>query len=273
MNSNALNSIDRRSYMKLVGVISAAGVGLQHAESVQAETIEDGYGLGGYGANGYGITSPERVLAVSTDEATDVTDTTATLNGSLTELGSTDTVDVGFEYRHVDSNSWDTTGAESLTETESFSIPVTDLESGKEYEFRAVAIGAERETGSTATFETRSSTQPPVVEQFTATLETNRCRLISLSRRGLRMRRNPRAEVAVSWEVSSADGRLETVELVLADDEGDRIDEKSVDVDGDSVGGSDTFELNHRDGDTYECTIVVTDTEAQTASETTIVSN
>ena len=95
-------------------------------------------------------------LAVSTGNATDLTQSSATLTGDLTGLGGADSAVVGFEYRETGASSWTATASQTLSSTGSFSETVTDLSTGIEYEFRAVAAASNGDTdaGSAVTFDT-----------------------------------------------------------------------------------------------------------------------
>ncbi len=94
------------------------------------------------------ITKP----TVVTGPATDINESTATLNGDLEELGDFDEVDVFFEYRPVSTDEWFATEPETLAEPGPFSAEI-DVEQGVEYEYRAVAVANDtRATGETLTF-------------------------------------------------------------------------------------------------------------------------
>lgn len=82
----------------------------------------------------------EDPLAVTTDDATDVGSTTATLNGTLDDLGAFDEADVSFEYREADTDDeFEETDAEALSTIDTFDADVDDLTPGTTYEYRAVA--------------------------------------------------------------------------------------------------------------------------------------
>lgn len=80
------------------------------------EAAETGYGIGGYGEAGYGAGS-ENELSPSgiTEAATDITETSATLNGEVTALGETDAVDAYFGIGRASSSTRYTTSHERLT--------------------------------------------------------------------------------------------------------------------------------------------------------------
>ncbi len=91
---------------------------------------------------------------VSTRSVSNVTPTSATLNGVLETLGDASSATVYFEYRASGTDAWIRTTEETLTTTASFSQDVSGLSSGVEYEFRAVsdASDGDSDTGSRNTF-------------------------------------------------------------------------------------------------------------------------
>jgi len=90
---------------------------------------------------------------VTTGTATSVTQTSATLNGNLTSLGTASSVQVYFEYG-TSTSYGNTTTPQSKTSTGSFSATITGLSCGTTYHFRAVASGDGTATGSDVTFTT-----------------------------------------------------------------------------------------------------------------------
>ncbi len=96
----------------------------------------------------------------STDAASGISDSTATLNGSLDDAGDADQLDVFFEYREAGTtDSWSATGGETMTSTGSFSQTAFGLVEDTEYEFRAVAVAGDdnkTDRGSVETFTTDS---------------------------------------------------------------------------------------------------------------------
>lgn len=101
-------------------------------------------------------TTVEQSLAVETHETTATEDFTATLAGEVTELEGYDAASCYFEWRQSDED-WQTTESQAVEATGEFTAELTDLATGTEYEFRAVAE-AEDETvaGETRSFETRA---------------------------------------------------------------------------------------------------------------------
>lgn len=114
------------------------------------------------------IPEPE-VVTVTTDAATDITDTTATLNGTLSELSGASSADVWFEWRETGATTWNTTPIQTLTATGTFSEPLTALTASTGYEYRAQATTTnESSTGTTQTFTT---SDPPTT--IAGTVEDN----------------------------------------------------------------------------------------------------
>ena len=103
-------------------------------------------------------------LVVTTNAASGITATSATLNGNLTSLGTADSVNVSFEYGET-TDYGKTTTAQKMTKTGTFTANLTGLTSGKTYHFRAMAAGDGTVTGDDATFTTTTSSKvtPPVV--------------------------------------------------------------------------------------------------------------
>jgi hypothetical protein len=202
--------------------------------------------------------SGDTSVAVSTDAATDVGETSATLNGSLSDLGGASSADVAFEYREAGASSWSTTAAQTLSSTGGFSESVSGLSGGTDYEYRATAEASDGDTstGSTATFTTSSADVPPTVESY------------AVSEAGSP---NPHAEITAEWTVSDAGGDLASVVVEVFDSEGTLAADARTDVSGSSASGSDEFKIRHADGQTFDVTLTVTDENGATASQTATV--
>ncbi len=126
------------------------------AEDIGLSDNEQGHGLLDAEAAVLGEPS-EPGLSVSTNSATGVGETAATLNGSLNDLGDANSADVYFEWGEVGSGFPNSTTPETLTSTGSFSETISELSGGTDYEFRAVAETADdADTGSTQSFTTDS---------------------------------------------------------------------------------------------------------------------
>jgi subtilisin len=199
-------------------------------------------------------------VAVSTADATNVGDTSATLNGDLTDLGGADSADVYFEYGQSGGSRSNATSAQTLSATGSVSADVSGLDSGTEYEFRAVAEASDGDgdTGSLLTFTTGggSGSTEPVVDSYRVTEAGSP---------------NPHAEITADWAVSDADGDLVTVAVEVFDGSGTRIDASSTDVSGGNASGTDQFTVKHARGETFDVTLTVTDATGLRATATRTV--
>ena len=100
---------------------------------------------------------------VITNDASGITDTSATLNGNLSGLGSASSVTVSFEYGKTTSYGTSAVRVPSThTSAGAFSVNLTGLTSGQTYHFRAKAVGDGTVYGSDATF-TTTGTRPDVI--------------------------------------------------------------------------------------------------------------
>lgn len=109
-----------------------------HYRAVAHEELSGGATV--FGADRVFTTTPQANVQVVTGSASNITASSAYLNGDLTSMGPYDAVDVWFE--------WGTTTAygtvtprHSHTIAGDFSVPVSGLYSGTTYHFRAVAMG------------------------------------------------------------------------------------------------------------------------------------
>lgn len=204
-------------------------------------------------------TDETSALSVATDAATNVSDTSATLNGTVTELTNIDAVDVRFEYREAGSSTWTTTDSQRLTAEESFSEDVAGLASEQTYEYRSVAESTEdTDTGKLLEFTTdEPELAEPVIDRFKAR-DTSPP--------------NPHVELDVDWAVSHDDGALEVVRIIVRDDAGSVIDRAETAVSGFHASGSETFEIKHGAGETYYVTLIVTDQADQATEDEQILS-
>jgi subtilisin len=250
------------------GQVMANGESNTEARSTLQSTAED-IGLGD-NEQGYGLLDAEAAvlgggddggdasLAVSTGDATDVTDSSATLNGSLDDLGGASSAEVYFEYGESGTSLDSTTGTQTLFSTGSFSAEVSGLNSGTDYDFRAVAEASDGDTatGSSVTFTTDSSggSNAPVIDTFSVSNRSN----------------GGWARFEVDWAVSDADGDLSSVDLTLSQS-GSTVDSASNSVSGSSASGSDRLQDKKGSG-SYDVTITVTDSNGNTASQTQTVS-
>lgn len=197
--------------------------------------------------------------SVVTDPATDVTDSSATLNGRVTDLGDAEAVDLRFEYRTVGADAWSTTEARRVTAETSWSEMVEGLVGETEHEYRAVAASdAGTETDETRSFVTDA------VEIGEPTIE--RLRLADTSRP------NPHVDLEVEWSVSHPDDALEGVRIVVRNDTDRLVDDTTVDVDGPSASGVEAFRIKHGAGETYVVTLTVGDQAGNVTEEDATIS-
>ncbi len=124
--------------------------------------------------------------AVSTNDATNIQTTAATLNGNLDSLGRADKVDVSFEWGTTTDYS-NETAPESKTDTGSFSIVLSGLEPNITYHFRAKAVGDGTAYGEDKEF-TAGIVPPSVITNEASNIGINsaqlNCDLTSLGTAG-----------------------------------------------------------------------------------------
>ncbi|MFB6309788.1 MAG: S8 family serine peptidase [Salinirussus sp.] len=199
-------------------------------------------------------TNSDVSVAVSTGSATNIGENSATLSGSLDDLGGANSADVGFEYRQSGTSSWSTTATETLSSTGSYSRTVDALSSGTEYEFRAVASASDgdHDTGAIASFSTDTSAgTAPDIDTWNATTADSP---------------NPHAEITVDWEVSDADGDLATVTSEL-----DSGHTTSSSIGGTSASGRHDYKIKHGGGQSYTVTLTVSDESGLSTSDSKTV--
>ena len=99
--------------------------------------------------------------SVSTSSATNITSTSATLNGNLTDTGNASSVTVYFEYG-TDTNYGSETTHQTMNSTGSFTADISGLSPNTTYHYRAVATNsAGTSYGDDKTFVTSVQIQPP----------------------------------------------------------------------------------------------------------------
>lgn len=204
--------------------------------------------------------SSDTSVAVATDGTSTVGETSATLAGSLTDLGGASSADVSFEWRERGTSSWASTSVQTLSSTGSYSEEITGLSGGTDYEFRAAADASDGDSdvGSTLTFTTDSSTGStgPSIDSYSVTEAGSP---------------NPHAEITADWAVSDADADLDGVRVEVYDARGTLVDSSRTGVSGSSASGTDTFKLKHRNNETFDVMVTVTDAAGTTASQTATV--
>ncbi|WP_255150862.1 S8 family peptidase [Halorarius halobius] len=204
----------------------------------------------------------DTAVAVATDTATSVGETSATLTGDLTDLGGADAADVYFEWGESGGTLPNATAAETRSSTGTFDRVLDGLASGTEYEFRAVAEASDGDTdaGTAAAFTTdsTSTSTAPDVDAYRVTEAGSP---------------NPHAEITAEWSVSDADGDLDAVVVEVVDASGRPRDSARTDVGGASASGTEVFKIKHADGVTFDVTVTVTDADGNAATRTRRVSS
>jgi hypothetical protein len=105
------------------------------------------------------VTMPVAPPTVTTNSATDIDNTTTTLNGILNDLGDTSLVDVSFEWGTT-TGYGNETDTQAMTSTGPFSATLSGLAPNTTYHFRAKAVGEGTTYGIDRTFTTTSGTTP-----------------------------------------------------------------------------------------------------------------
>ncbi|MDP2731348.1 MAG: hypothetical protein Q8O55_12865, partial [Dehalococcoidales bacterium] len=108
--------------------------------------------------------------SVATGAAGSITTSGATLNGSLTDLGTASSVGVKFEYG-LTSGYGSTTSIQARTATGAFSDIISGLSSSTPYHYRAVAVGDGTSYGTDRTFTTAAPAPPSVTTEDTFGLD------------------------------------------------------------------------------------------------------
>ncbi|MEZ3168906.1 fibronectin type III domain-containing protein [Halorubrum ejinorense] len=201
------------------------------------------------------FTTVEHLVSASTDGATSIGETSATIAGSLPDLGNADSAEVSFEYRDAGSSTWEATATQALTATGGFSETVTGLASDTGYEFRAHAVASDGDTatGNSVAFATTVAESDPVIETF------------DVSEAGSP---NPHAEISVDWVVSDADGDLNAVSVRVDDADGTMVRFSETRVGGGSASGSESYKIKKGGGEVYDVTLRVKEDAGSAVSET-----
>lgn len=252
------DGVSRRTCLQLAGTLVGATTAIASVSNrVRGGT--SGYGEGGYGEGGYGGSS-DTAVAVSTDGPTNLTSSSATLNGSLDSLGGATSADCYFEYRESASSSWTATSVRTLSSTGSFSVDVSGLASCTDYEYRAVADASDGDTdaGGTVTFTSECTSSAPTVDTYVVT-EAGKP--------------NPHATITADWAVSDADGDLNAVLVEVFDSTGVRLDSARTNVDGGSASGIDEFKIKFANNETFDVRVTVGDDAGNTTVRTETVSS
>jgi len=193
---------------------------------------------------------------VVTDSPTSVTESEATLHGTLEDLGRASLADVSFQYREPGASSWNATAAETLSSTGTFQRTVDGLSTDTEYEYRAVASASngDVDTGTAVAFTTSSSrSSGPSIDSY----EVNESGSP-----------NPHADITAEWSVSDSDGDLSWVLVQVIDSDGYVVDASKSNVSGSSVADVDYFKIKNVDGQTFDVQVMVEDATSNSASAT-----
>lgn len=155
-----------------VGEFEIGLAGLDSNTTYVAVTHADTGNVSDEGAPVTFTTAEEPVppLGVETDEATDVTNTSATLNGVLTGLDGEDSASVWFEYWEAgDPANATLVGAQTLSEPDAFNHSLSGLENDTDYVYAAFAeANGTTVSGENVSFTTADGADdgegPPAVE-------------------------------------------------------------------------------------------------------------
>ena len=79
---------------------------------------------------------------------------------------------------------------------------------------------------------------------------------------------DPHVDITADWTVSDSDGDLSSVEVTVYDSSGSAVRSSTTSVSGSSASGTDSFSIKKVDNQTFDVTIVVTDSAGATASRT-----
>jgi len=192
-------------------------------------------------------------VAVTTEPATDITGSSTTLNGTLTELSGLDAVEVAFEYGPAGDSLTESTASQTLSSTGEFSETVDGLTAGIDYEFRAVAVAAAGDTSDTGD-----------VLQFVTEDETDDNTAPAIDDWSVRTRTTgPWFRASSTWSVSDDDGNLDTVTTELLDG-GSVVDSETTAVSGSNA--SDEHKTRTR-GDADSIRLTVTDENGSSTTE------
>jgi DNA-binding beta-propeller fold protein YncE len=140
----------------------------------------------------------------TTNDATNVTASSATLKGDLTSLGSAASVTVSFEYATAAGGPYTALAAGTKDGMGTFSADLNGLTAGTLYYFRAVATGAGTAYGGEKSF--TAGTTPPAVTTGDATYVTSSTARLNGTLTSL----GDAAGVNVSFEYGTASGTYTT---------------------------------------------------------------
>ena len=230
------------------------------AQTAQADEQEDGYGTGEYGSGPYGdpvddedddkSDEEEENVAVETNDATEVDDSSVILRGTLTELEGYDEATVYFEWGETGEGLSETTDEQTLESTGEFDSEVTSLESGTEYEFRAV-VGPEGDldTGDTLSFTTESEDEDEVLDADP--------QIVKLDAEDTSNSNNPHVDASIEWQATIDEGELDAAMLMISDSSGVIISQRNYSLSGQTAERSKTKRIHRGSGETYTVELTV----------------
>ncbi|WP_141212054.1 right-handed parallel beta-helix repeat-containing protein [Halorubrum sp. Eb13] len=192
----------------------------------------------------------EKTVSIETVDARNISNSSATVIGELTNLSGVPSAICGFEWRKLGTESWNITEEQTLSSVGEFSEEISGLDSEIEYEFRAVAYEPEIVDAQTDTFYAQSSSEDeaqPVIEQF-----------------DLQNKSDPVwNRFDVDWAVSHAGGDLDTVVTKLRYD-GSTVDAESTSITGDTASYTHLMRVR---GPIDEVVLSVNDSENRITTE------
>jgi len=120
--------------------------------------------------SGFSHTLSNLGFVMNTVESSNVDDSSADLTGELSDLDGASSADCYFEYRQDGASSFTDSAKQTLSSTGNYTETVSGLQSGTEYEFRAVgdASDGDSDTGNLQFFKTSTSGANPSRAQMLA---------------------------------------------------------------------------------------------------------
>lgn len=158
---------------------------------------------------------------VTTDRVENVTVSSTTLHGTFDRIGTTFAVDVFFEWRKSDDNTWNETPKQTMNSEGKFHHELIDLQPETKYEFRSVSDHSG--PGSVLTFTTK-----PGSESYNITIEIGGKGTVKVDGE----------EIETGWTHEYEEGTEVTIEVVPQD--GWELTGWAEDTDGEG----DTIEIN-----------------------------
>ncbi|MXR52996.1 hypothetical protein GRX03_15460 [Halovenus sp. WSH3] len=190
----------------------------------------------------------DNAIEIATVGSDSVTDSSVRVIGEVIDLGTADSLSVGFEFRPSGADSWQRTPAQTVSDAGEFSTELADLQPETTYEFRAVVENPERIAGDVLTVQTKQrQIDGPQIDQFEATNKSE----------------SGWTRYDVDYTVSKGTNPLDTVvtELLL---NGRTVRADSTVVTGETASYTHIMRVR---GAVDEVRVIVTDTENRVASK------